>query len=253
MKRIALGAIFFVACTSFSDARSDGDTPANADAGGDARPEDDAGAGDATKETGGGDAATGAPKFVRALATKTNPGETTATVTLAPFAAHDALILGIAVLGSGQVTNVTDSLGGNPTLVVGPTQRTNGDTIAVYFAGDVPQDGAEKITVTTATFPGTILLYAHEYANVKTFDVGQGTAGTFTKGVVSSPKITTTAPNELLFGFAISSLATAGPGFQVRSPFDANVTEDRIVDVAGDTTATAVVNDSWVVIGAAFK
>ena len=79
-------------------------------------------------------------------------------------------------------------------------------------------------------------------------------SSTGTTALMESGFVTTTGPNDLVFGFGVTGAATVGAGFTLRSSFNSNVTEDQIAANAGQHEATARTQAStgWIMLVAAF-
>lgn len=232
--------------SSTGDASSDGSQSADA-------PE-----AEVPPEASGADAGSPPPiAFVQAAAGGATK-ETTASVTFAnAISSHDAVIVAIGIGNGATVTQVSDSIGNDYQIVVGPTTEGPG-VLASYiaFAGDVA-GGADTVVVKVSG-SGYLDVYIHEYSGLalsNAFDVGSGATGTSTAtNGVSSGSATTDAGNELIFGFGnASGTLTVGTGFTARSTFDGNLTEDMIAVTAGSYQATATAStDEWGMIMGAF-
>jgi hypothetical protein len=209
-----------------------------------------------TAVDGGEETSTAPITFVRAAANLAK-NSSRVTVTLPSVAAHRALVVALDHDTSSSLVSVTDNAGDIFATVLGPIDSTFRHYI--LLALDVSgMPGDRIITVTLDTPTSVIEVYGHEYANFAqtgAFDRGDGASGT-ALGLMQSPPIITTAPNELIFGFGTAGGAKVGTGFTGRSVFDSNVTEDRIAGPPGSyaATATAVaVGGSWTMLVAAFK
>jgi hypothetical protein len=176
------------------------------------------------------------------------------SVTLPGVAAHDAIVVVVTSDAPASVS-VSDSAGSDYAPVDGPTLGEGGSA-TIFAAFGV---AAGDVRVTAAIDGGTggtyLLLYAHEYRGLTSFDVGswKNGASAATDGMTTS--IETSAANELLFayGFSFGGTVTAGSGFSPRSSFSQNVTEDRVTGAAGSWSATATANGSaWQILAAAF-
>jgi len=153
-----------------------------------------------------------------------------------------------------NVLSVQDSAGNVYSRAIGPTTGT-GLRQSIYYAPNIV-GGANTVTVTfdrAADHPDIRIL---EYRGVTTLDVAAGASGRST--TPNSGSVTTTAPNELIFGANMVSSITknAGSGFTSRvitSP-DSDIAEDRIVSAIGTYSATAsTATGYWVMQIVTFK
>ena len=72
---------------------------------------------------------------------------------------------------------------------------------------------------------------------------------------MASGPVTTTAANDLIFGFGVTGAASAGTGFTLRSSANSNVTEDEIAAMPGSYRATGMAfgnTPDWTMTMAAF-
>jgi hypothetical protein len=152
------------------------------------------------------------------------------------------------------VLSVQDSAGNVYSRAIGTTTGT-GLRQTIYYAPNIV-GGANTVTVTfnrAANHPDIRIL---EYRGVTTLDVAAGASGR--SATPSSGSVTTTAPNELIFGANMVSSMTksAGTAFTSRvitSP-DSDIAEDRIVTTIGTYSATAnTATGYWVMQVVTFK
>jgi hypothetical protein len=194
------------------------------------------------------------PHWVQDQFEQTAHGALSLNVTLtAAVTPGDTLVLA-ADWDSSQPLDVTDSAGLTFKLAAGVPAQSTGFRCGVWYVVGAP-GGTETVTL---TFSGITPLdvingYLFEYSGISGFD-DASSAGSESGTAMSSGDIITTAPNDLLFGFAVTSQATTGAGFRVRRTESEDVTEDRIVPLASTVQATATTTGApWAMMGAAFK
>jgi hypothetical protein len=215
-------------------------------------------AGDAgTDSTSSNDAA--APSGIVWVQTKADSSITTLAFDR-PVTAHNAIVVAMTItVGSGAPPpSMNDSLENRYSTVAGPHYPTFFSSIAVYvFAAFDVVDGPDTVTPTVSG-GYSIELYIHEYAGLAAVDnTGSNDGQASGTDRTARARITTSAPNELLFAFVVfgGGLTSAGSGFTARSTFHNNVNEDRVVEAAGTYEATATVNNDspWGMLLASFK
>jgi hypothetical protein len=176
-------------------------------------------------------------------------GDAAASAMLSSTTPHDTLI--VSTLNS---LAISDSQHNTFTSVISSTANDVG-VAAVFVAFDIP-GGDDTLTLSGSDSP---YLYVDEYAGLVSFDVGSWSTGETSSGTdgMVSGMTTTTGSNELLFGFAVTGgNCSAGTGYTLRTSFEGNVTEDRVVSSPGSYQATATWDNSdsdWAVFLAAFK
>lgn len=227
------------------------DSGVDASSGADAAPDStrvDAGDSDADA----GNTGTTIPAFVQQNAGAALDASAGAIALPAPVTPGNALVVAFDVQTNGTPT-VDDSQAETFTVsTVSPI--TGPQHLYVAFLFDA-RGGQTTITVHTLA-QTTIEMYANEYANVASLDaVVQGIGSTPATDGIQSDNITTTVPNELLFGFAVTGTGVAGTGFVQRSNFATNVTEDRVVAAPGTSRLLATMKSgtTWAILGAALK
>ena len=139
----------------------------------------------------------------------------------------------------------------------GPIDATNTNRQYVAYA----IAAASTATTVTATLSASVSAFSSscafaEYAGMSTvqpFDVAAGGAGNAvgTDSAATAP-ITTTGPNELIFGFVIDGSVSAGAGFTTRGTDFADLTEDQIAPTPGTYRATATPTGDWIATVVAF-
>ncbi|HEX4446680.1 MAG TPA: hypothetical protein VH044_08090 [Polyangiaceae bacterium] len=194
------------------------------------------------------------PHWVQDQFEQTAHGALSLNVTLtAAVTPGDTLVLA-ADYDSNEPLEITDNAGLTFRLAGGVPAQSTGFRCGVWYVVGAP-GGTETVTL---TFSGITPLdvingYLFEYSGVSGFD-DASSAGSESGTAMSSGDIITTASNELLFGFAVTSFATAGTSFRVRRTESEDVTEDRIVPLPSTVQATATTTGApWAMIGAAFK
>jgi Chitobiase/beta-hexosaminidase C-terminal domain/Fibronectin type III domain len=164
--------------------------------------------------------------------------------------------------GSSSVSSVSDTMGTQYVLAVGPHNNSVNDHQSIYYARNVPAavPGSNMVTVNfsaPANFPDIRIL---EYSGLDTVAPVDGTAGSSGNSATSnSGTLTTTNANDFLVaGNVVQTQTTgAGSGFTSRmitNP-DGDVAEDRLISTTGSYSATAALSASgpWVMQLVAFK
>jgi hypothetical protein len=177
------------------------------------------------------------PTFVQVKSTtpQTASGSVAVTYPLAQTAGN----LNVVVVGWNDTTStvsmVTDSLGNNYVLAIGPTTGT-GLRQSIYYAAGI-KAGSNTVTVRFNQAAAYVDVRVLEYSGLdpaNPLDVKAGAAGSGTSA--SSGAATTTSANDLIFGAGMTiARFTAGAGFVSRiitSP-DADIAEDKTVDTTG--------------------
>ncbi len=202
------------------------------------------------------------PAFVQTYSAR-NPGFASVTASLpADVMAGNLLLVGVEFSPGApfRLTGVTDDKNNRYSLL-GPFDGL-GD-LRHYLAYAIARtSGPTTITSTLDGAPSPYYsLRLHEYAS--TAQTGPIEVSAFATGTDSSIDgarsglITTTEPNELLFGYATFFGGSPGTGteFTTRSTFDGDLTEDRLAPTPGgyEVTATMLGGSQWTVIGAAIR
>ena len=172
--------------------------------------------------------------------------------------AHDAIIVCVGfAAGTETVSGISDTLGHTYDPVAGPFDG-NGARHYIYLASDTSA-GADTLTVTLNGSVSNLDIQAHEYAGLArstAFDVAASGNGTSNApNGMASGSATTSAGNELIFGYADANMVKAGTGFTERTSISGNVTEDKVVSVAGayQATATMTAGNGWTMMMATFR
>jgi Glycosyl hydrolases family 16/IPT/TIG domain len=199
------------------------------------------------------------PTFVqvKSATPQTASGSVAVTYTLAQKAGN----LNVVVVGWNDTTStvsmVSDSLGNNYVLAIGPTTGT-GLRQSIYYAAGI-KAGSNTVTVRFNQAAAYVDIRALEYSGLDLatpLDVRAGAAGSGT--TASSGAATTTSANDLIFGagMTIAHFTGAGTGFVSRiiTVPDADIAEDRTVSTPGSYSATAPNSSgSWVMQMVAFR
>jgi hypothetical protein len=180
------------------------------------------------------------------------------TLTIGTTNAGDLVVVNLSYdVASAPV--VSDTLGDNYRVAIGPVTDFQEFTHYVEYAEDVPS-GELSISVTLGATPSSSFeVYVLEYSGVipsgslDVVSVGTGTSMAV-DGMKSGFK-TTTVPNELIFGYGETYSASPGTGFTLRENLNSNVAEDKFVTKIGsyETTATMTGGPSWIMLMATFK
>ena len=158
---------------------------------------------------------------------------------------------------TSTVSSVSDSLGNNYVLAIGPTTGT-GLRQSIYYAAGI-KAGSNTVTVRFNQAATYVDVRALEYSGLDAanpVDVKAGAAGSGTSA--SSGAANTTSANDMIFGagMTIARFTAAGAGFASRiitSP-DADIAQDKIVSTTGSYSATAPNSSSnWVMQMVAFR
>ncbi len=169
--------------------------------------------------------------------------------------------LNVVVVGWNDTTStvsmVSDSVGNNYVLAIGPTSGT-GLRQSIYYAAGI-KPGSNTVTVRFNQAAIYVDVRVLEYSGLdpaNPLDVQAGGAGSGTSA--SSGAATTTSANDMIFGagMTIARFTAAGAGFISRiitSP-DADIAEDKTVSATGSYSATAPNSaGSWVMQMVAFR
>jgi len=196
------------------------------------------------------------PAFVQVQsATPQSPAASVA----ATYTTQTAGNMNVVVIGwnnaTGTVTSVTDTAG-NTYQIAAPLTRSATQSQAIYYAKNIA-GGANTVTVVlsaTSSFPD---LRAMEYSGLdQTSPLDTSASATGGVTTASSGPLTTTFASSLIVGAGTTpgSFSAAGAGFTQRIiTADSNIAEDRNVTSIGSYSATAAVNNTWVMQAVAFK
>lgn len=154
---------------------------------------------------------------------------------------------------TGTTAAATDSLGNTYTSAVGPTNFSTTDRAQVFFAKNIT-GGACTVTVTLNASRTNRYITIHEYSGLDTatgIDVAAAAAGSSTAPAAS---VTTTAANDMLFGFAFVANTAGASSGTARQLTNGDATQDQNVVSAGAVTSTLTQTPTgtWVCQAAAF-
>ena len=199
------------------------------------------------------------PTFVqvKSATPQTAAGSVAVTYSLAQTAGN----LNVVVVGwndtTSTVSTVSDSLGNNYVLAIGPTTGT-GLRQSIYYAAGI-KGGSNTVTVRFNQAAAYVDVRTLEYSGIDPARPLDGKAGAAGSGTTaSSGTATTTSANDLIFGAGMTTahFSGAGTGFVSRiitSP-DADIAEDRTVSATGSYSATAPNSSgNWVMQMVAFR
>ena len=174
--------------------------------------------------------------------------------------------LNVVVVGwndaTANISSVVDSNGNNYTLAIGPTRVGTALSQAIYYFANIPASAAGANTVkvtfsTAAAYPDVRIL--EYYGADPNNPVDVTIAGTGSSTTSSTPAVTTTNANDLLFAANTVTSITSGPGAGFTSRMltapDADIAEDRAVVATGSYSASAGLNPTgqWVMQMVAFR
>jgi chitodextrinase len=195
-----------------------------------------------------------------AYATPQTDQSSVAVTYASPQAAGDTNIIAIGWSDTtSTITSVTDSTG-NAYRVAVPAFSGNGHTQAIYYATNIAPAaaGANTVTVGFSAAAPSVDVRITEFAGLGPVDpLDQIGSASGTSSMASSPAVTTTAPNELIFGAGttggVFSGTTAGFDSRVITNPDGNIVFDRNVTAIGSYASSANQSGGWVMQVATFK
>jgi len=197
-----------------------------------------------------------APSIVQLSRNQVTNGSSVSATLDAPTVAGNTIVV-YAIWSNTNSVALTDSRG-NPYVNVGaPVAWGSGYSAQVFYASNVA-GGADVITASFRTSVNSFgVLYVHEYAGIsKTNPVDVTSSAVGTSASLNSGPITTTSPNDLIFGAGVSddSVTGGGSGFSVRDLSYGNITEDRVAASTGSYAATATHSGNrWAMQAVAFR
>jgi hypothetical protein len=171
--------------------------------------------------------------------------------------AGNLIVVGLAFDDVANFSSISDT-NGNTYVQASPELTYPGGGAwksDIYYAKNI-KGGANTVTVNLST-NGHPEVYIHEYSGLDTASPLDVTASsTDFSANPDSGSATTYSANELIFGWG--RIQNAGPvpgaGFTTRSTLNGNITEDKVVSVAGSYNATASANNgAWSMQMATFK
>ena len=162
---------------------------------------------------------------------------------------------------TAAVNAVTDTKGNVYALAVGPTAVAGKLSQSIYYAKNIAAAAANANTVTVQ------FNVAAQFADIRVLEysgldlaspVDVVAAGTGTGTTSSTPAVTTTNANDLIFGASMVTSRNTGPGTgftsRVITAPDSDIAEDQIVTVVGSYSASApMTSGTWVMQMVAFK
>ncbi|HTR54700.1 MAG TPA: hypothetical protein VMJ10_28605 [Kofleriaceae bacterium] len=202
------------------------------------------------------------PQFVQ-IATNNmfSSGTESATFTSA-VTAGDLIIAAFDYDSSnGTVTAaaITDMIGSSYAMA-GPFDGPNSGIRNRQYIGYglAAQTATDTVQVTLSTQPGSYFeLRLHEYASVSQtapFDTAASAGGNSAGAdAAQSAAITTSEPNELVFGMVIDGQVGAGTSFTLRGNQYGDCTEDMLAVTPGSYTVLATPTSTWTATAAAFR
>lgn len=158
--------------------------------------------------------------------------------------------------GTTPTSTVTDDKGNVYTLSTGPAIAFSNYYMATYYAKNVAVN-TKAVTLSLGSAMTFVRLAIHEYSGMDTvspLDVVSANAAA--TGNLDSLTATTTAANEVIFGWCLNGngTVTAGTGFSSRASVGSEITEDKIVTSTGAYNASCGGDASaWGAHMAAFK
>jgi len=155
-----------------------------------------------------------------------------------------------------DITSVTDTAGNTYISAVGPVSLpTSPFRTQIFYAKNVT-GGDLTVTVTYSADVTSSRLGLHEYSGASlTAPLDVTSSNTGASGNPDSGSAITTAANEIIFGWSLSSGGTtAGAGFTQRELIGSEATEDKSVTSIGSYSATFnSASGDWAALMATFK
>ena len=172
--------------------------------------------------------------------------------------AGDFIVVAVRVGALGRTVTVTDSENNTYTQRITQAQTTDGHQAYVIDALKIAS-GANTVTVSISGSAAILRFAIHEYRTLApsaVFDqANSSSSNAVTSTALNSGNVTTTYPNELIFGVGTTAnpnTFTAGTNYTVRQHFGAGgdkaATEDQIVVSSQGTynaTETSGTADLW--------
>ncbi len=209
----------------------------------------------------GGTARAAGPTFVQVVAAQPQTNQSAVTVKFTKAqVAGDTNVLAIGTADTtSNITGVTDSAG-NSYAVATPMTRGSSQSQAIYYAKNIAAAVANTntVTVTFNTPARYVDLRAAEYSGLDASSpLDKSASATGSSSSASTPSVTTTYGNELVFGAGDTSgtFSNSGSGFTKRiitNP-DSDIVEDKVVSTVGSYNAVATQSGAWVMQVATFK
>ena len=172
-----------------------------------------------------------------------------------PITAGNLIVVQVDWSETATFSSISDNQG-NTYVQVGNEQRSSsiGVRSRLYYAANV-RGGATTITTVVNGSPVYHELYIHEYSGLDTSAPVDAFSVRVTNGqTFSSGSITTTAPNDLLYGIEIdASVGHASAGWTTRSTLDSNVAADANAATVGSYAFSGSSGGSYIAWIVAFK
>ena len=197
-----------------------------------------------------------APSIVQLSRNQISNGSSVSATLDAPTVAGNTIVV-YAIWSNTNSVALTDSRGNAYVNVGSPVAWGNGYSAQIFYASNVA-GGSDVITASFRTSVNSFgVLYVHEYAGIsKTNPVDVTLSAVGTSSSLNSGSVTTTSPNDLIFGAGVSddSVTAGGSGFTVRDLSYGNITEDKIAATASSYAATATHSGNrWAMQVVAFR
>ena len=174
-------------------------------------------------------------------------------------ASGDAIVVAASWRGNtSAVASVADTLGSSFTNVLGPVASADGQTVGeIWYAAGI-NAGSDSVTALLSGSAPSLTLDAFEYSHFTSSALDTAAWSTSSSAkFLDSGYASTSASNELIFGFGLTSSTpwAAGSGFTSRLTTSTSMAEDGLVFRAGsyDTTMAQTASTSWLMMMAAFK
>jgi len=196
------------------------------------------------------------PSFVQETENQIASGSSVSVGFFNPTTAGNTIVAYVIWSNTSSVT-VTDTRGDTFVGVGSPVPWGSGNSAQVFYATGIT-GGADVVTAAFRNAVGSFgVLYIHEYSGISSVNPVDATAfASGTSASMNSGSITTTSPNDLIFGAGVSGnvVTSVGPGFISRSLAFGNITEDLIGTSAGSYSATATQDSTvWAMQVVAFR
>lgn len=200
--------------------------------------------------------ATSAPTLVQVTNSQISRGSKVSVNFSAANQAKNTIVVYVIWNNKGSIT-VTDSRGDTFVNAGAAVVWGNGSSAQVFYASNIA-GGANTVTATFRTSVTSYgIIYAHEYAGISAVNPVDGaSSASGSSGSMNSGSLTTTSPNDLIFGAGVSdnTVTSAGAGFIARDFAYGNITEDRPATSIGSYAATATHNGKmWGMQAVAFR
>ncbi len=167
--------------------------------------------------------------------------------------AGNLLIACVSWTNTQNFSSIADTQGNSFTQFGPEVNSSSGEKARCYYAKNIV-GGADTITFTLAATAGFMEMYIHEVSGVSyTSPFDQSCSNSMPGGGTISCSVTTTAANEILFGYNQDNTSSGGSGFTVASTFDGNISEYKVVASAGTYTISTTQSSAGILIGGTFE